>query len=83
MAAWATRLEPDAADMLRTRLGWAEWELRAGRFEAADATLEALRPLFAGKPPALVFRHQALVNQRFQHFAADLGCNRLLMRSQA
>lgn len=66
MAAWATRLEPDAADMLRTRLGWAEWELRAGRFEAADATLEALRPLFAGKPPALVFRHQALVAELLQ-----------------
>ena len=60
-AAWAARLEPDAADMLRTRLAWAEWEMRKGRFDAAGDTLEALRPLFAGKPPMLALRYQALV----------------------
>ncbi|AKC87484.1 serine/threonine-protein kinase [Pseudoxanthomonas suwonensis] len=66
LAVWSARLAADATDVLITRLGWAEWEIRAGRHAAARATLEALRPLLAGKPPQLALRHQALVADLLQ-----------------
>ncbi|MBO9671754.1 MAG: hypothetical protein J7485_14695, partial [Sphingobium sp.] len=53
---WSLRLEPDARDMLITRLGMAEWQVRSGRFAAAHAALDALEPLLEDKPPPLVFR---------------------------
>jgi len=63
---WSARLAPDARDMLITRMGWAEWEIRSGRHAAARATLDALRPLVAGKPPMLAFRRQVLVADLLQ-----------------
>ncbi len=63
---WSSRLEPDARDMLITRMGWAEWEMRSGRHADARATLDALRPLLAGKPPQLLFRHQSLLAELLQ-----------------
>ena len=63
---WSSRLAADARDLLITRLGWAEWQIRSGRHAAARATLEALRPLVAGKPPVLAFRLQVLVADLLQ-----------------
>ena len=71
LSVWASRLEPDGADLLRTRMGWAEWQIRAGQFDAAKATLDAMRPLLEGKPPVLVFRHQALVAELLQRQGHD------------
>lgn len=63
---WSTRLEPDARDMLITRLGLAEWEMRAARHAAAHASLAVIRPLLEGKPGQLRFRHQALLAELLQ-----------------
>ena len=57
---WSARLEPTAPDMLFSRLGWAEWQLRTGRHGEARATLEALLPDLQGKSPQLLFRHRTL-----------------------
>ncbi|WP_372015189.1 tetratricopeptide repeat protein [Pseudoxanthomonas sp. 10H] len=66
LAVWSSRLEPDARDVLITRLGMAEWQVRSGRFADAHAALDALRPLLADKPPQLVFRHQSLLAELLQ-----------------
>ncbi|UWX04443.1 tetratricopeptide repeat protein [Pseudoxanthomonas sp. NC8] len=63
---WSSRLEPDAKDVLITRLGMAEWQVRSGRFAAAHAALDALGPLLADKPPQLQFRHQSLLAELLQ-----------------
>ena len=63
---WSARLEPDARDVLITRLGVAEWQIRSRRFADARETLAALEPLLAGKPPELAFRHQVLVAELLQ-----------------
>lgn len=91
-ALWLPRIPASSANGIRLQQGWAEWLIAKQRLDAAAQTLDAVQPLLAGSPYAVV-RQQVLRarlaeqrgdrNEAVQHWLAAVAASEPLYGSES